>query len=413
MITEQDVAALDSGCVLLGSGGGGPSTTMVTLLRQRLRAAPVPFLTVADLPPEAVVVPIGFIGATGLLDEKLPSGGELGEAIEVVARWSGVRVDAVMSLEAGGINGLAAFCCGWPVVDADLMGRAFPRLGHMSTSRANVAAGPYAMVDASGPDHGHGPVRPRRRRTDDPRRAGGERRLGRVRALADPRRGPPRAGDPRQPLRALGLGRTMLSLPGRAPRAAALGGRLAGTGRVVEVNRRPSGRGTVTVLDHGGAVLRVEMENEYQVVFRDGVPVATTPDVLCLLESRTGAPIACHKIRPGHRVEVVQLASPALWRRPDRLAQVSPAAFGIEIPPCLLEDGDADVPRPCRRRPVAPGRVAARRRPAARGRFTAWGRRPTARRRSAVPGRHTTPETTCLTGRTRRVGDGLPDGEGR
>jgi DUF917 family protein len=138
----------------------------------------------------------------------------------------------------------------------------------------------------------------------------------------------------------------MLSLPGRAPRAAALGGRLAGTGRVVEVNRRPSGRGTVTVLDHGGAVLRVEMENEYQVVFRDGVPVASTPDVLCLLESRTGAPIACHKIRPGHRVEVVQLASPALWRRPDRLAQVSPAAFGIEIPPCLLDAGDADGPGP-------------------------------------------------------------------
>ncbi|MEV6859485.1 DUF917 domain-containing protein [Streptosporangium subroseum] len=346
MITEQDVAALDSGCVLLGSGGGGPSATMATLLRQRLRAAPVPFLAVADLPRDAVVVPIGFIGSTGLLDEKLPSGGELNEAIEVVARWSGVRVDAVMSLEAGGVNGLAAFCCGRPVVDADLMGRAFPRLGHMSTSRAHVAAGPYAMVDAAGrttvmdrcdPDAGERMIR------------GALAASGGWAAFAH---WPIRAVDlPGQAIvgslsRALGLGRTMLSLPGRAPRAAALGGRLAGTGRVVEVNRRPSGRGTVTVLDHGGAVLRVEMENEYQVVFRDGVPVATTPDVLCLLESRTGAPIACHKIRPGHRVEVVQLASPALWRRPDRLAQVSPAAFGIEIPPCLLEDGDADDPGP-------------------------------------------------------------------
>ncbi|AWS45355.1 DUF917 domain-containing protein [Streptosporangium sp. 'caverna'] len=342
MITEQDVAALDSGCVLLGSGGGGPSATMATLLRQRLRAAPVPFLAVAGLPRDAVVVPIGFIGSTGLLDEKLPSGGELDEAIEVVARWSGVRVDAVMSLEAGGVNGLAAFCCGRPVVDADLMGRAFPRLGHMSTSRANVAAGPYAMVDAAGrttvmdrcdPDAAERMIR------------GALAASGGWAAFAH---WPIRAADlPGQAIvgslsRALGLGRTMLSLPGRAPRAAALGGRLAGTGRVVEVDRRPSGRGTVTVLDHGGAVLRVEMENEYQVVFRDGVPVATTPDVLCLLESRTGAPIACHKIRPGHRVEVVQLASPALWRRPDRLAQVSPTAFGIEIPPCLLEDGDAD-----------------------------------------------------------------------
>ncbi|MDP9841262.1 DUF917 domain-containing protein [Streptosporangium lutulentum] len=341
MITEQDVAALDRGCVLLGSGGGGPSATMGTLLRRLLRVAPVPFLAVADLSPDAVVVPIGFVGATGLLDEKLPSGGELGEAIEVVARWSGVRVDAVMSLEAGGSNGIAVFCCGRPVVDADLMGRAFPRIGHMSTSRANVAAGPYAMVDAAGrttvmdrcdPDAGDRMIR------------GALAASGGWAAFAH---WPIRAADlPGQAIvgslsRALGLGRTMLSLPGNAPRAAALGGRLAGTGRVVEVNRRPSGRGTVTILDHDGAVLRVEMENEYQVVFRDGVPVATTPDVLCLLESRTGAPIACYEVRPGHRVEVVQLPAPALWRRPDRLSQVSPAAFGIDVPPRLMGDGDA------------------------------------------------------------------------
>ena len=194
--------------------------------------------------------------------------------------------------------------------------------------------------------------------------------------------------------RALCLGRTMLSLPGRAPRAASLGGRLAGTGRVVEVNRRPSGRGTVTVLDHGGAVLRVEMENEYQVVFRDGVPVATTPDVLCLLESRTGAPIACHQIRPGHRVEVVQLASPALWRRPDRLAQVSPAAFGIEVPPCLLEDGDSQGPAgdDPSHRDGSPREADLSHRDGIPSGETAYRVR-TAHRA----------ETTCLTGTTRRV----------
>ncbi|MFE3450061.1 DUF917 domain-containing protein [Nonomuraea sp. NPDC059194] len=337
MIEEQDVAALERGCVLLGSGGGGRTATAARVLRVKLRAAPVPLVPVSELPPGAMVVPVGLAGATGMLEEKPPSGAEMVAAIAAVARWSGSRVDAIMSIEAAGINGLMVFSCERPVVDADLMGRAFPRLGQSSTSRKGVQAGPYALVDAAGrttimdrfdPEAGERLMR------------GALRACGGWAAFAH---WPIRAADlPEQAVvgslsRALALGRTMLGLPERAPRAPALGGRLHGAGRVVEVVRSAGGDGRVTILDDGGAVLRVEMENEYQVVFADGVPVATTPDVICLLEARTGRPLACDEVRQGPRVEVLQLPGPSFWRRPDRLPQVWPAAFGIDVSPRLLD----------------------------------------------------------------------------
>ena len=150
MIAEEDLPALERGCVLLGAGGGGATVTVARLLRIRLRGGPVPLVPVEEVPEDAMVVPVGLAGATGMLEEKPPTGREMDAAVAAVARWSGSRVDAIMSVEAGGGNGLAVFTCGRAVVDADLMGRAFPRLGQSSTSRSGARAGPYALVDSAG-----------------------------------------------------------------------------------------------------------------------------------------------------------------------------------------------------------------------------------------------------------------------
>lgn len=336
-IREQDLPALERGCVLLGSGGGGPTVTVMRLLRARLRRGPVEIMAAAELPPDALLVPVGLAGATGMLEEKPPTGREMEAAVAAVARWSGSRVDAIMSIEAGGSNGIAVLTCELPAVDADLMGRAFPRLGQASTSRKGVQAGPYALVDSAGRTtvmDGYDPE------------AGEKLMHGAVQAAggwAAFAHWPIRVADlPELAVvgglaRALELGRTMLALPDRAPRAPALGGKSLGAGRVVEVIRQPGGRGVVSVLGDGGPVLRVEMENEFQAVFADGIPVATTPDVICLLEARTGRPLGCDEVVRGPRVEVLQLPCPAFWRRADKLAQVSPAAFGIDVPPCLME----------------------------------------------------------------------------
>jgi DUF917 family protein len=124
--------------------------------------------------------------------------------------------------------------------------------------------------------------------------------------------------------------------------ATALGGRLLASGRVVEVTRHgpPSrfGRGTVAVHDTAsGTVLRIEMENEYLLALADGAVVATTPDVLCVLDGRTGEPIQCDRIRAGGKVDVAQLPAAPFWRRPAVIERVGPRAFGLDTDPVLLD----------------------------------------------------------------------------
>ncbi|NBH10872.1 DUF917 family protein, partial [Amycolatopsis sp. SID8362] len=97
------------------------------------------------------------------------------------------------------------------------------------------------------------------------------------------------------------------------------------------------GRGSVTLADHrDGALLRLEMENEYLLALRDGAPVASTPDVLSVLDHRTGAPVSCDAIRAGVEVDVVRLAAAPFWTDPRWLPVVHPRAYGIDCDPVGL-----------------------------------------------------------------------------
>ena len=57
-------------------------------------------------------------------------------------------------IEIGGLNALlplvSGAALGLPVVDGDLMGRAFPRLPQTVLAIAGIGAGPIALVGASG-----------------------------------------------------------------------------------------------------------------------------------------------------------------------------------------------------------------------------------------------------------------------
>lgn len=66
-------------------------------------------------------------------DERLSNGDELITTLKALKQLQGVkRYDAIMGPEIGGANGICAFpvaaSLGLPVVDADTMGRAFPRV---------------------------------------------------------------------------------------------------------------------------------------------------------------------------------------------------------------------------------------------------------------------------------------------
>lgn len=347
-LRATDVDALVVGLELLGSGGGGDPAMFGPMLRRTLGTGALRLHSPDEL-RDAPVVPVGMLGGTRMLAEKLPSGAEIVNAVAALSRWTGVRPEAVMPLEAAGMNGLlavaAAVALDLPLVDADLMGRALPRADQTTRAVEGGALTPFVMAEPSGRivlvDHAD-PL--------DVERV--------VRALVAQGGGwtecafapAPAAGLARDSClgslaRALALGRAhaaMPAKPGAVEVAAALGGRLLCAGRVLEIARRASttfGRSGIGVLDDAGPVLRLEAENEYLLALLDGAPVASCPDLLCVLDRRTAVPIAVDALRVGDAVTVLVLPGPSWWRaRPERLARVAPRAFGLDCDPVLLPD---------------------------------------------------------------------------
>ncbi|MGY1707343.1 DUF917 domain-containing protein [Geodermatophilus sp. SYSU D00697] len=347
-LTAADVPPLELGVSLLGSGGGGDAGMLAHVLRRGLGGGSLPVLDPGDL-GDAPVVPVGIIGATRVFAEKLPDGTEFAQAVAAVSRWTGRRPAAVMDLEVGGLNGLsgavAALDLGLPLVDADLMGRALPRLDQFTWAACGQPMTPCVVREPGG----------RTLLVDGAAAPGLERSIramlaesGGWAALALPpvaARDIPATCVTGGLARAAALGRAaerLPSTPDRAALAGALGGRVLTSGRVVDVDRHGvsagSARGSVTVVDTGnGAVLRLESENEFLVALHDGEPVATCPDLLCALDRRTGRPLAVDTVRTGNEVVVVAIPGPAWWLRTGHLARVGPRAFGIDCDPVLME----------------------------------------------------------------------------
>jgi DUF917 family protein len=345
-----DVDAFIVGLALLGSGGGGEADAYRHTLRAALGEGSIELGDPAEF-GDAPVVAIGMLGGTRMLTEKLPGGEEIPRALAALTRWTGVPPAAVMPLEAAGLNGTLAAASaaqlGLPLLDADLMGRAMPRMDQLSRAVAGGPVTPFAMSEPSG----------QTLLLDAATPYGLERIARAFVAQSGGWAGVAMAPMPASEItrdaclgslgRALRLGRAHRELPDKpAPEqvAAALGGVLLGVGRAADIHRQPStpfGRASITVLSGSGTstgpVLRLEAENEYLLVLRDGVPVASCPDLICALDRRTAAPIAVDSLRPGDDLVIVVLPGPPWWlASPERLRHVDPRAFGLGCDAVLL-----------------------------------------------------------------------------
>lgn len=351
-LRPDDLEDFVLGATLLGSGGGGDPALYAHLLLARLPPAGVA-LHPLDPFSDAVVVPVGMIGATSVLTEKLPHGGEIAQAVAAICRWSATTADAVMPVEAAGLNAALAVVTavelGLPLVDADLMGRALPRFDQLTAAVAGEGA-PSLLRSAALVEPG-GQVLVQDNASAQELERTVRSYVAQAGGWAGAAFGPFVASELAGRVcegtlaRALDLGRASGSPEanrGPAARAAALGGRVLAAGRVLEVVRGVSGgfsHGSFAVADRSGAMVRIEAENEYLVAVVDGEPVATCPDLICVLDGRTAQPVAADRLRAGDDVQVLTLPGPAWWTAlPGRLRAVGPRAFGYDIDAVLLPD---------------------------------------------------------------------------
>jgi DUF917 family protein len=340
----DDVAALATGCSVLGTGGGGHTYEAELQVLQALADhGPVDLVALETLPPDGIVMPIGNIGAPTVSLEKLPSGTEAPTLRALVEAELGREVVALMASEIGGSNGLLpvawAAQLALPVLDADGMGRAFPEVQMVSMHVAGRHPTVVFLCDVVGntvairPRTGEWAERVARNVTVA---FGGTAMMSDYLMSAAEANGAVITGTVS---RALAIGRAVLGADGDAVDAlvAELDAVRLIAGKVVDVERRTTGgfvRGSAVIEGTGadaGRVLRLEIQNENLAAFEDGEARACVPDLITVVDAQTADAVATELLRYGQRVTVLAFACDPLWRTPRGLEVAGPRAFGYSF----------------------------------------------------------------------------------
>jgi len=287
------------------------------------------------------------MGAPLVGQERLGDPVHLARAVEVMEDYLGKPFRAIMSVEIGGSNALSSFLAAAmldrPVVNADAMGRAYPEAQMTSFAIGNLPMFPLSLVDV-------------RDNEVIVTRAASWKWMERISRKVCTEVGStaatckaPRTGKEVKEwgihytvTKATELGRAVMEARARHddPVQAVLnheGGKQLFRGKVVDVARETTGgflRGSTTIegIDADrGSRMELAFQNEWAVAFRDGQPVAMTPDLICLLDTVSGSAIGTESVRYGQRVTVIALPAPELLTTPAGIAAVGPRAFGYDI----------------------------------------------------------------------------------
>ena len=347
-ITIDDMENIALGGAFLGTGGGGDPYIGRLLAEQALREhGPVEVLSVEQLADDDLVVPVAMMGAPTVMLEKLPRGDEACAALNSLQKVIGQRAAAVFCIEAGGLNSTipiaVAASAGLPIVDGDGMGRAFPELQMVSMTMHEISACPMVMADEKGNSIVLNTVD--NLSTEKFARVITVEMGGAGLIALYPMTG---AQAKRATLRqsmslinAIGVIVRTEQKNNRNPAnrlAQDLDGIRLFEGRVMDVDRRTEGgfaRGSCQIQGLGtdqGRLLSLEFQNEFLLATtQDSVPLAMTPDLICLLDLETGQPITTEQIRYGFRVIVFGLPCNSQWRSEHGLELVGPRYFGYDF----------------------------------------------------------------------------------
>ena len=352
-INEIEDIAL--GAALLGAGGGGdPYVGKLVAVGAVKECGPVTLLEPEEVPDDALVIPIAMMGAPTVLGEKGIGGKEYQTLHDMVSRFFGKKIYAFMPIEAGGVNSMLpiAACArlGLPLVDADGMGRAFPELQMVTFTIGGISASPMALTDEKGNSVIFETIT--NKWTEELARAVTMSCGGSVSVSLYPMTGAQMKQYAVRNIvtRSQQLGeaiRTVKECTGKTPEEHFLefsGGFRLFKGKIADVLRETRGAfnfGRVMLEGIGedrGRSASVEFQNENLTAEVDGEILATTPDLICLVDTETFAPVTTDALKYGKRVLVVGLKCFEMWRTPEGLELVGPRYFGCDTDYIPLEE---------------------------------------------------------------------------
>jgi uncharacterized protein len=358
-ITLDDIESLGVGAWILGTGGGGsPYLGLLNMRRLYAEGHRVALISPFDLDDDDRVAVVSNMGAPLVGQERLADSRNIARAVEIQQDLLGHKFRAVMPLEIGGGNGIqplmAAAHLGLPVVDADTMGRAYPEAQMTSVAVGELRPYPCVLYDPRGIEAVVTRVPSWKWMERASRKICVE--MG---SIASTCKAPRTGAEVKEwgihftVSKAIGIGRRVAEAQHRHedPVAAVLDeahGKLLFRGKVVDVARRTTegylrGRVIIDGLDDDrGAGLEIAFQNEWVVAWRNGAPLAMSPDLICVLDTVSGEACGTETIRYGRRVTVVALPAPPVFLTPKGLEHVGPRAFGYDLDFHSVFDANSD-----------------------------------------------------------------------
>jgi DUF917 family protein len=352
-LTRQNLEDILLGAVILGAGGGGDIGEGMAQIDQCLDAGKTfDLVSVDDVPDDALICTPYLLGAISPMtpeEERLYAGltpADQHPMLQAYAEFQdhlGQEFYGTTACELGGSNTAAAFfpavMNGHKIIDADPAGRAVPEITHSTYYLAGLPAAPIYAVNQFGESFLIDNVK------DD------QRAETLVRALCQVSRNDIAAIDHALPMRDL---RNVL-IPGTISKAMMLGevwrasiatqnnaaeavasagkGAVVFEGRVGQVTYKVDQgftTGQIDIAAPDGQTLRVSVKNENMACWLDGAVFATVPDLICLFDTDSGAPIANPDCQSDQNVAVVILPAPEQFLTDKGLSIFGPRYAGID-----------------------------------------------------------------------------------
>ena len=335
----QEIEDIALGAALLGAGGGGdPYVGKLVAMGAVKECGPVTLLDPEEVPDDALLVPIAMMGAPTVLGEKGIGGGEYQTLYNMVSQFFGKQIYAFMPIEAGGVNSMLpmAACArlGLPLVDCD-----------------GMSATPMALTDEKGNSVIFETIT--NKWTEELARAVTMSCGGSVSVSLYPMTGAQMKAYSVKNIvtRSQKLGEAIRTVKDCAddvtPEEHFLQfseGYKLFKGKIADVLRETRGAfnfGKVMLEGIGeckGHQAYVEFQNENLTATVDGEILATTPDLICLVDTETFTPVTTDALKYGKRVLVIGMKCFEMWRTPAGIDLVGPRYFGCDTDYIPLEE---------------------------------------------------------------------------
>lgn len=353
-LDAQAIEDIALGAALLGTGGGGdPYIGKLMALQAIKDHGPVTVISRDEVPDDALVLPTAMMGAPTVLIEKIANGCEFKKVFEAMEKHMGKKIYATMPIEAGGVNSMiplaVAAQMGVPIIDGDGMGRAFPELQMVTYHLHGVTSSPMAITDEKGNMSILNTIN--NKWSENLARALTVEQGGSVMIGIYPMEG--------RQVKACAIDGVMTfsqeigkaireSSSHETPPVEQLLGKINGyelfRGKISDVRRETKeGFNFGTVKIDGiesckGETCQVEFQNENLIAKRGDRVVATTPDLICMVDLENIIPITTDALKYGSRVLVIGLKCDDQWRTDKGIETVGPRYFGYDMDYIPIEE---------------------------------------------------------------------------